>query len=316
MTTQEPSGDPPATYPALEQRPWAGGQVGELIQCVLAPNPGPYTLEGTNTWIIGDPQQEVLIVDPGPADDGHADRIANVVRSCPKISVLITHRHADHTDGIEYLASRIGQKTTYAASTVYTYNTDPVTDGTTISVGEVEVVLILTPGHTADSLSATIAPKNLVDSAPSAGPGHKTQRFLLSGDTILGRGTTVISATDGSLADYLASLTKLQHAVETLGKNRSATPASSASSASSWPVALLPGHGPALADAANTVAAYKQHRHRRLQAVAAAMDMGSETVEEITDVVYKNLDPALRRAAEDSVRAQRNYLLQHTRDQA
>lgn len=300
MTGNELSGKASATYPAMDHRPWAGGPVGEYVRCVLAPNSGPYTLEGTNTWIIGDPHREVLIVDPGPADESHADRVAQAVQNCPTVRVLITHRHGDHTEGIDLLAQRIGQKTTYAASSTYVHDTEPVADGTILTVGDLVVTLMLTPGHTADSLSATIAPTPVVDQEVPLTSGGRGERFLLSGDTVLGRGTTVISATDGSLAAYLGSLGKLQRAVESLGNNTS----------SPQPVTLLPGHGPALTDAASTISAYQQHRERRLLAVASAMKSGADTVEKITDIVYKNLDPSLRRAAEDSVSAQRTYLLE------
>ena len=134
--------------------------------------------------------------------------------------------------------------------------------------------MVATPGHTDDSLSLLLA----ADGA------------LLTGDTVLGRGTTVI-ADDGSLADYLRTLDELRALADTAGLRT-----------------LLPGHGPPLADPAGVLDYYIAHRRERLEQVRAALAAGARTPAEIVATVYADTDPAVWPAAEPSVRAQLTYL--------
>jgi glyoxylase-like metal-dependent hydrolase (beta-lactamase superfamily II) len=116
-------------------------------------------------------------------------------------------------------------------------------------------------------------------------------RAVLTGDTVLGRGTTVVAHPDGRLGDYLDSLRRLRdlaaaHEVET----------------------VLPGHGPVPADALGVVEFYLEHRRQRLEQVRAALAAGDETAADVVARVYADVDPAVRFAAEMSVRAQMEYL--------
>jgi glyoxylase-like metal-dependent hydrolase (beta-lactamase superfamily II) len=151
--------------------------------------------------------------------------------------------------------------------------------GDVVAVDGLEVHVVATPGHTADSLSFVL-PGLTGDSAPAA---------VLTGDTILGRGSTVVAHPDGVLADYLASLRRLT----TLQG-----------------VAVLPGHGPELADAGTAAQAYLAHREQRLNQVRQALaDGGPELAPgDVVRRVYADVDPALWPAAELSVRAQLAYL--------
>jgi glyoxylase-like metal-dependent hydrolase (beta-lactamase superfamily II) len=129
-----------------------------------------------------------------------------------------------------------------------------------------------TPGHTSDSLSF------VVESA------------VLTGDTILGRGTTVVAHPDGVLADYLHSLRRL---------------------AQLDGVSVLPGHGPELEDAGSAARYYLAHREQRLEQVRAALATGggeSMTPRQVVEIVYADVDQSLWWAAEWSVRAQLEYL--------
>jgi glyoxylase-like metal-dependent hydrolase (beta-lactamase superfamily II) len=146
--------------------------------------------------------------------------------------------------------------------------------GTVLTGGGCELRVVATPGHTADSLSLLL----------TADGG------LLTGDTVLGRGTTVIAA-DGSLGDYLRTLDELRALSDEAGLRL-----------------LLPGHGPLLADPAGVLDYYIAHRRERLDQVRAALATGARTPAEIVAVVYADVDRALWPAAEQSVRAQLDYL--------
>jgi glyoxylase-like metal-dependent hydrolase (beta-lactamase superfamily II) len=113
---------------------------------------------------------------------------------------------------------------------------------------------------------------------------------MLTGDTILGRGTTVI-AHDGDLGDYLRSLDRLRRGAEMLEAE-----------------ALLPGHGPVLPEPIGVLDAYIAHRRRRLDQICEAIRQGAKDAREIVEMVYADVDPALWPAAEMSVAAQLNYL--------
>jgi glyoxylase-like metal-dependent hydrolase (beta-lactamase superfamily II) len=243
--------------------------VTETASVLLADNPGLMTLDGTNTWVLRGPRSdEVVIVDPGPADDEHLARVAGV----GKITlVLISHRHGDHTDGIDKLVERTGAVVRSVGSGFLRGLGGPLTDGEVIDAAGLRIKVLATPGHTADSVSFV-----LDDAA-------------LTADTVLGQGTTVIDAEDGSLAEYLESLNRLRG----LGRR-----------------AVLPGHGPDLADLEAVTSMYLTHREERLDQVRGALrTLGDDaTVRQIVEHVYTDVDEKLWGAAEWSVQAQLDYL--------
>jgi glyoxylase-like metal-dependent hydrolase (beta-lactamase superfamily II) len=114
---------------------------------------------------------------------------------------------------------------------------------------------------------------------------------LLTGDTVLGRGTTVVAYPDGRLADYLDSLARLEELVASRGL-----------------VDLLPGHGPALSRPLEVVQFYRRHRAERLEQVRAALDAGARTPRQVVERVYADVPHEVWPAAELSVRAQLDYL--------
>jgi glyoxylase-like metal-dependent hydrolase (beta-lactamase superfamily II) len=138
---------------------------------------------------------------------------------------------------------------------------------------------VATPGHTADSYSLLVS---LPDGSHPA---------VLTGDTILGRGTTVVAWPDGNLAQYLASLRRL---------------------AEFGQIPALPGHGPPLADCAAAARFYLAHRQARLDQVRAAVAAGARAPADVVAAVYQDVDPVLWPAAELSVRAQLDFLGQET----
>ncbi|MDG4806674.1 MBL fold metallo-hydrolase [Micromonospora sp. WMMD1120] len=242
------------------------------VTLVRAPNPGPMTLDGTNTWVLRAPTAEhAIVVDPGPADEGHLNQIAG---HGPIGLILITHGHPDHTEGAARLSALLGGVHVLAVDPAHTIGGTPLTQpGEQLGGFGLDIHLLNTPGHTADSVCFLVE--------------HGDERVVLTGDTILGRGTTVVAHPDGHLGDYLNSLELLSAYQK--------TPA-------------LPGHGPALADCAAAALFYLAHRRARLDQVRAAVAAGAHTPAEVVAVVYADVDRSLWWAAEWSVRAQLEYL--------
>lgn len=264
---------------------WSGGRFGSVAQCVLAPNPNPMTLDGTNTWVLRDPgSSRSVVVDPGPSDPGHLDAVAAVAGDV--VTVLLTHHHLDHSEAAATFAERVGCGVR-ALDPAYRLGGEGLHDGDVVAVGDLEVRVVGTPGHTADSLCFVL-------------PG---ERAVLTGDTVLGRGTTVVAHPDGRLGAYLDSLDRL-HALaraQEIG-------------------AVWPGHGPVVEDALAVLEHYISHRQERLDQVRDALAAIAEEVGDpaaahgdglarvVVERVYTDVDPVLWGAAELSVRAQLEHL--------
>ena len=243
-------------------------QVTPTAAVVLAPNPGPMTLDGTNTWVLRDPASEsCLVVDPGPLTEEHLQAVAALG---PVDVVLLTHGHHDHSEGAARFAELTGAPVR-ALDPRHRLGDEGLGEGDVVVGGGLELRVLATPGHSSDSLSFVL---------PDA---------VLTGDTVLGRGTTVVAHPDGVLADYLDSLRRLQE----LGDR-----------------AVLPGHGPELLSAGDAATQYLAHREMRLEQVRAALEQGATTAREVVEVVYADVDRGLWGAAEMSVRAQLAYLQQ------
>jgi len=233
------------------------------VTLLRAPNPGPMTLDGTNTWVLRVPgAARGVVIDPGPLDEGHLRRIAD---HGPYECILITHGHHDHVEGAPRLSEILGGTPVLAAGS----RTLP----TSLDIDGLTVTTLHTPGHTSDSVCF------LVD-------GGRSQA-MFTGDTILGRGTTVVAHPDGDLRAYLGSLERLSAYEKVL---------------------MLPGHGPARADVAALARDYLDHRRQRLAQVEAAVATGARTAEEVVDIVYPDIDPGVRFAAIWSAAAQLDYL--------
>lgn len=252
--------------------------------CQLCPNPSPMTLEGTNTWILTEPgSRESIIVDPGPLHETHLERVVAHVESIgSRVALtLLTHRHDDHAQGADRF-----QELTGAPVRAIGRGHDDLSDGDRLAVGDLEVLVVSTPGHTGDSISFVL-------------PAEQT---LLTGDTILGRGSTVVAHPDGQMSAYLKSLERLRRLTE----SRQVT-------------TLAPGHGPVVPDAEAAVERYIEHRGQRLDQVRAAVDLirsGDGIAEEqacdiadaVVQEVYAEVPRELWPAARLSVLAQLEYL--------
>jgi glyoxylase-like metal-dependent hydrolase (beta-lactamase superfamily II) len=271
VTAAQLPGEPQATI---------GGRATARALCVLAPNPSAMTLDGTNTWIVAEPDSPLaVVIDPGPLDEGHLAHVVEVAEQAGKrvALTLLTHGHPDHAEG----AARFGELTrtrVRALDPALRLGDEGLAAGDTVTTGGLELRVIATPGHTADSLSFHL---------PADGA-------VLTGDTVLGRGTTVVAHPDGRLGDYLDSLRRLQALTVDGGVDT-----------------VLPGHGPVLADARGSVEFYLAHRAHRLAQVETAVESGLRTAAEVVAHVYADVDRSLWPAAELSVRAQLTYLREH-----
>jgi len=236
---------------------------------LLARNPSPMTLDGTNTWLLRAPGSgSCLVVDPGPDDPGHLHAVAAAAGEVT--GILLTHGHLDHSAGAAALRA-LTRAPVRALDPAQRLGGEGLGEGDVVAAAGVEVRVLATPGHTSDSLCFGVGDA------------------VLTGDTVLGRGTTVVAHPDGRLADYLDSLRRLHE----LGTR-----------------AVLPGHGPELPDLAAVTSAYLAHREERLEQVRAALDqLGPDAAAmDVVRVVYADVDPVLWPAAELSVRAQLEYL--------
>jgi glyoxylase-like metal-dependent hydrolase (beta-lactamase superfamily II) len=252
------------------------GPDAPYIQLIRAPNPGAMTLDGTNTWVISDLSEGALVVDPGPVIDAHLEAVLAATE--PRlVSIVLTHRHLDHSEGAAMLAERAGCGVR-AADQQFRIGPDGLNGGQLLTLGAITLEVIETPGHTSDSRSLLVS-----------GPDHVNR--LITGDMVLGRGTTVITYPDGDLASYFLSLDVLEWLVTTRHV-----------------VELLPGHGPIVTDPAGWLSFYRSHREERLDQIRSVLAAGARTPGEVVAQVYADVDRSLWPAAEQSVRAQLEYL--------
>lgn len=233
---------------------------GLSITTLLCPNPSPMTLEGTNTYVISS-ETHALIIDPGPSGyPQHLDAVVEAVDGRLPAQILLTHRHEDHSGSAVELSDRLGapvrafsQNFCYAPSGMP--DPAPLAHAETVEYDDGSAVLVHhTPGHTSDSVCFEV---------PSASA-------MLTGDTILGRGTTMLDYPDGTLTDYLASLERL---------------------ASGADLQLLPAHGPQRDSLVEVAKEYLAHRHQRLEQVRSVLaEQGNEhgelSAEQLGQILY------------------------------
>lgn len=241
-------------------------KVTDTAAVLLEDNPSSMTLEGTNTWLLRAPGSSAcVVVDPGYDDEPHLTRVAEAAGEVALI--LVTHHHPDHLQGAPWLARRAGAPIR-TFDPAHCADAPALADDEVIDVAGLSIRVLHTPGHTDDSVCLS------VDGA------------LLTGDTVLGRGTTVIS----DLGAYLGTLRRLIGVPDG--------------------IVALPGHGPELPDVGATAREYLGHREARLDQVREALrDLGpGATARQVVEHVYRDVDESLWGPAEWSVRAQLDYL--------
>lgn len=262
--------DPRLTWdlPAFGQMP-VTEELSPAVTRVVAPNPSPMTLDGTNTYVLGAPGAgAVVVVDPGPDDAAHLDRVRAVIaaRDAEVAAVVVTHHHLDHTEAARRWGHDFGCPVHAPRPEDAGAGGRVLSDGDQVDLPGLEVRVVTTPGHTRDHVAFRL------------GDGS-----LLTGDHVLGRGTSVVAHPDGDLTAYLASLRRTLD----LGAH-----------------ALHPGHGPSLTEDPDAVLRfYADHRDFRRAQVLAELAAGPATPRELVASIYAEVDRSLWPAAEASTRA-------------
>lgn len=242
-----------------------------------APNPGPKTLSGTHTYIVG--RDHAYVVDPGPELADYQKMLARWLRqgSYQVEGILLTHGHPDHAPGAGPLQQLVSAPI-WASERTPAHQVSGVGVNRRFHDGESFVVdgdvlrVIATPGHTPDHVVFWL----------------EGARILFAGDTILGQGTSVIAPPEGDMHDYLTTLQMLQ---------------------ALHPSLLAPGHGPLVIDPAAKIAEYLAHRRQREEQILDALRGGSASLPEIVQRVYRDIDPRLQELAAASTQAQLAKLL-------
>src|SRR5688572_16323616 len=240
-----------------------------LVTRVLAPNPSGMTLDGTNTYVLGDPGSgQAVLVDPGPDDPAHLAAVERVLaaRGARCVAVLVTHRPGDHAEAALPWGERFGAQVAAGDPAVAGPRGRILEPGERLRLAGTSVDVVPTPGHTADHLAFRLE-----------------SGAVLVGDHVLGRGTSVVTHPEGDVVAYLESLRR----VHDLG-----------------PAALYCGHGPELTEDPGAVLDfYLAHRAYREQQLLAALQQGPATVDELVAAIYAEVPRIVWPAAAQSTRA-------------
>ena len=282
-----------ADLPLTKLMDFAYGRADEVapeVHRLVARNPSPYTFKGTNTYLVGDKQ--LAVVDPGPLLDEHLDDICRAAGDRQITHIFLTHRHHDHVEGLAALQEATGARS-YAfaavAGAVDGENSETLGSGQSKDVFEPDVILrdgdvveghgwviaaLHTPGHAPDHLAFEVL-----------GTG-----ILFCGDHVMGWNTTVVAPPGGHMGDYFSSLEKLiQRDHDKL---------------------YLPGHGDVIRKPQRVARAFLTHRKVREAAVISGLRDGRSSISDLTAGIYVGLDDALVPAAQLSVRAHVDWLVE------
>ena len=250
-----------------------------LVRRVLAGNPSAFTYTGTQTYVVGN-GADVAVIDPGPADPDHIAAILATVGDARMAAIMCTHTHRDHSPAAAPLKAQTGAPIIGCAPLTLsddgprsdeafdtTYAPDRVLkDGESVSGDGWTLQAVATPGHTSNHLCLA-----LVESGA-----------LFTGDHVMGWSTSVISPPDGDMADYMASLAKLQARDDRV---------------------YYPAHGPAVENPAQLVRGMMGHRKQRERQVLRQLEAGPQAIPDMVPQMYKGLDQRLFGAAGRSVLA-------------
>jgi glyoxylase-like metal-dependent hydrolase (beta-lactamase superfamily II) len=240
-----------------------------VVERIVAPNPSPMTLEGTNSYLVFGGGGKAIAIDPGPPDAEHCDALVAAARArgAEIDAIAVTHGHPDHAPGAAILRAKTGASV-YAHALATFPHDRVVRDGERIAAGDVELGVLETPGHARDHLVFTL---------PDAGG-------IFTGDVVIGRGTVVVAPPNGDMRAYQRSLRRLR---DEYGD-----------------VALVyGGHGATIVDVRAKFDEYIAHRELREREILAELREGERTIPELVAHIYRNVSTVLWPAAARQVLA-------------
>mgnify|MGYP006271211195 FL=1 len=275
-----------------------------LIARVIANNPSKFSYKGTGTYIVG--RSNVAVIDPGPELDAHRDALERALEGKTVVGIVVTHCHSDHVPLAHWLAAKtaaptyaIGPHPRHEVSADEAEDDDDDAEDTddgaadetrehidhdfepTVRVVDGQRFLVVddwsltavhTPGHTSNHLCVHLDAENA----------------LFTGDHIMGWSTTVVSPPDGNMADYFASVRKLQARSDAI---------------------LYPTHGNPITNPKPFLAAYLEHRVERERQILALLENGERTIKQMVEVMYVDVRKELHKAARRSVLAHMHKLV-------
>ena len=251
--------------------------VANGVQRITAPNSGPLTFQGTNSYIVGD--RSVAVIDPGPEIDSHYQALTTALEGRDVTHIFVSHTHKDHSPLAKRLASDtgaivvaegphraardlfVGEVNPLAESSDMEFTPDLVaSDGTVVDGDGWSLRTVLTPGHTANHAAFAL----------------ESEAILFSADHVMAWATSIVAPPDGAMSDYMASLDKLLEREDRR---------------------YLPGHGGPVDQPAQFVRALRTHRRMREAAVLERLRKGDNRIEDMVKIIYRDTDPRLHRAA-------------------
>ena len=262
--------------------------LGDSVVRVTAPNAGPFTFAGTNSYLVG--SERLAVIDPGPDDESHLRALLKAIGGRKVEAILLTHTHRDHSGLARRLREAVGApiwsngphrlsrqrrvlewNATGRESDFGLVPDRVIGDGERLSVGGMVLTAIATPGHCANHMAFALEGTDTV----------------FSGDHVMGWSSSIVSVPDGDMGDYLRSLDKIAARPERR---------------------YLPGHGGAIADGPAQALGLKAHREARNRQVIAAVAEGATTLGQLRARIYPTLTGRLQIAAETTLKAHVEYL--------
>jgi glyoxylase-like metal-dependent hydrolase (beta-lactamase superfamily II) len=263
-------------------KPWPFGTtelLEPLVRRVLAANPSAFTFTGTQSYIVG-AGAEVAVIDPGPAAEDHLAALIAAIGDAKVIAICCTHTHRDHSPAAAPLSERTGAPVIGCAPLVLadsgpradapfdqSYRPERVlADGESLSGPGWTLTAVATPGHTSNHLCFAL----------------EQSGALFTGDHVMGWSTSVIAPPDGDMADYMASLQKLQDRQDRV---------------------YYPAHGPAVTRPRQLVRGMMGHRRQRERQIIKLLEEAPQEIAAMVPRMYKGVNPQLWPAAGLSVLA-------------
>ncbi len=251
-------------------------RLSPLIRRVIAPNPSAFTLHGTGTYIVGN--DEVAIIDPGPAIPEHIQAILKTLKGKRITHALVTHPHLDNSPATVQIKAASGalsyaygpharnnKNSEMEEGADFDFKPDKrLKDGEIIKGSNWTIESIHTPGHTSNHMCFAL----------------KEENAMFPGDHVMGWSTTIVSPPDGDMSAYMTSLDKLNHRPESI---------------------YYPTHGAPITNPRPYVESLLAHRYEREDEIMVCLKDGIDNIPDIVEIIYAKIDSSLHKAAARSV---------------